>query len=440
MDQKSNNEMPTPVSKIDKANISAYYRQLADWVRTKKYGVNVREAIAQVAEAEGTSDNKSSSAIAIVNELEKQWKNGISGVTSDTELINMRTDESGQVYKTAKDRVDAIQTPNLRYLSNSVHIEPNSVDKFDRAMNRCNQLEMDYTLVPMVNITSDTDNDPQLMDDEIFNHALQRCQEGKHNIVMLKPHLGKNWSDGYPRGNYAPSSIKTFFNNWEKILLKYAEICDENNIPLLCLSCETLQIFNNEYLGNWQIIVNHIKERYPKLLLTVAHNGWMDASKTDIYDVVDLIGINWYPTYALDIPKSVSQIPSSSELMRYALGTFQKYLQKNAEKYNKPIYFTETGIRPHLASLVNLLSGDSNEDYAVTSNVLNSFITYFSKLKDVVGVSWWDVEEPFQLGDISEVANAGDKFTKTAAENAWENLSNKYYAKQLFKEDKDGSN
>lgn len=430
MDKGDSTSLPESI--INSAIISPYYRNLARWVRTKTYGIDVREAIAQVAESEGASESKASTAISTTNDLKNQWKNGISGMTSDTELINLRTDGSQQVFKTAKDRVDSIQQPYLRWLSNSVHIDPTSVDTFDLAMNRCNQLEMDYTLVPMVNITSDTDNSPQLMDDSIFQYALERCQEGTHNIVMLKPHLGVNWSDGYARKNYMPSPIATFFTNWEAILLKYAAICDSNKIPILCLSCETLGIFNNEYLGYWKTIVDDIKSKYPNLLLTVAHNGWMDTSKTDIYGLVDLIGINWYPMYTAEVPSSDTDIPSSSELMRHALGNFQSYLQTNVESYGKPIYFTETGIEPSLPSLVNLTSSNSGDDYAVTSAVLNAFITYFSEMQDVVGVSWWDVESPFQLGDVTAVATENTAFTKTVAENAWENISEKYYAKKIY--------
>jgi hypothetical protein len=291
---------------------------------------------------------------------------------------------------------------------------------------------MDYTLVPMVNITSDSDNAPETMDDSVLEHSVEKCQKGDHKIVMLKPHLGVNWSDGYARKNYMPSTIATFFSNWETILLKYATICDTNEIPILCLSCETLKIFDNQYLGYWKTIVDDIKAKYPSLLLTVAHNGWMDTSKTGIYGLVDLIGINWYPTYVATVPNSDDSIPSSSELMRYALGNFQSYLQSNVESYNKPIYFTETGIEPSLPSLVNLTSSNSSNDYAVTSAVINAFITYFSEMQDVVGVSWWDVESPFQLGDVTAVSDENSAFTKTVAENTWENIVRKYYDKEIY--------
>lgn len=429
---QNNVETPTPESVTDSASIPPNYQNLANWIRTKKYGKNVREAIAQVAEREGANDTKASNALSTANDLKNQWENGISGTTSNTELINLRTDESQQVFKTAKNRVDSIQQPYLRWLSNSVHIEPTSVDRFNLSMNRCNQLEMDYTLVPMVNITSDSDSNPQTMDDSILEAAIERCQEGTHSIVMLKPHLGVSWSDGYARKNYNPSSLQTFFSNWETILLKYAEICDTKNIPILCLSCETLILFSNDYLNYWKTIVDDIKSNYPNLLLTVAHNGWMDTSKTDIFGLVDLIGINWYPTWVASVPSDDASIPSSSELMRYALGNFQNYLQINIEEYDKPVYFTETGIEPSLPSLMNLLSNNSTDDYAVTSAVINSFITYFSKIHDVVGVSWWGVESPFQLGDVSAITSETEAFTKTAAENAWENMCGKYYAKKIY--------
>lgn len=115
----------TDDSRIDQDKVSEVHKLLSKWLREKMYGVDVREALARLAE-QMSSDLYDDRQIAIALEklaekLQKQWddefqrineewKNTIGGVTVDSELINSRIYLHGIVYKTLKERLDDMQS------------------------------------------------------------------------------------------------------------------------------------------------------------------------------------------------------------------------------------------------------------------------------------------------------------------------------------------
>lgn len=115
----------TDDSWIDQDKVSEVHKLLSKWLREKMYGVDVREALARLAE-QMSSDLYDDRQIAIALEklaekLKKQWddefqrindewKNTIGGVTVDSELINSRIDLHGIVYKTLKELLDDMQS------------------------------------------------------------------------------------------------------------------------------------------------------------------------------------------------------------------------------------------------------------------------------------------------------------------------------------------
>lgn len=59
----------TPKSKIDQSKIPQYNREIADWIRQKNWGVDVREALAQLAEKSGSDLKETLDQQQKVNEL-----------------------------------------------------------------------------------------------------------------------------------------------------------------------------------------------------------------------------------------------------------------------------------------------------------------------------------------------------------------------------------
>lgn len=127
---------------VDMDKVDGIHKQLARWLREKMYGLDVREALARLVEQ--TSSNLfDTNQVALALEqlaisleekwneeyqsLTDEWKNTLAGVTVDDEVINARIDLRGFVYKTLKERLDAMQaiSDKLNPVSEVFSIEHN---------------------------------------------------------------------------------------------------------------------------------------------------------------------------------------------------------------------------------------------------------------------------------------------------------------------------
>ena len=127
---------------VDMDKVDEIHKQLARWLREKMYGLDVREALARLVEQ--TSSNLfDTNQVALALEqlaisleekwneeyqsLTDEWKNTLAGVTVDDEVINARIDLRGFVYKTLKERLDAMQaiSDKLNPVSEVFSIEHN---------------------------------------------------------------------------------------------------------------------------------------------------------------------------------------------------------------------------------------------------------------------------------------------------------------------------
>lgn len=109
---------------VDMNKVDEVHKLLAKWLREKMYGKDVREALARLAE-QVSSDIYDDRQVALAleklakelqakwdNDTQKiidEWKNTLGGLTVDSEVINARIDVKGVVYKTLKERLDAIE-------------------------------------------------------------------------------------------------------------------------------------------------------------------------------------------------------------------------------------------------------------------------------------------------------------------------------------------
>lgn len=107
---------PTPIdieNWVDMDKVDELHRKLANWIRVKMNGIDVREALARLVE-QTSSDLFDANQVALALEklaydLEEEWKKTLGGLTVDSELINSRIDLYGFVYSTLKERLDAMQ-------------------------------------------------------------------------------------------------------------------------------------------------------------------------------------------------------------------------------------------------------------------------------------------------------------------------------------------
>lgn len=272
----------------------------------------------------------------------------------------------------------------------------------------------DQSLIVMVNITSNTDSNPVMMDNSRVKKAIDDATAKGVKTVMLKPHLGINWSDGTERYNLKPDDMTTMLMNWKAILLNYAKICNDNNIPVLCIGCEQRSMTVSAYAKIWQNIVDEIKIAYPKLKLTYAADSveGVQYSTSCIYtlDGLDYIGLNLYPqwykeeynsnlTYRDIMPSAYYSYAPTGEGFK-----FNERINYIKETFNKDTYITEIGVMPFNDGLITLKSTNANDstaerNYNVPAICYESVFNTLAKNQNVVGISLWHTKFPFSYFD-----------------------------------------
>lgn len=311
--------------------------------------------------------------------------------------------------------------------------------RFGYYLNRSkNNQNMDFTLVDMVNINDKNDYNPTPLSDGEIISAISDIQNAGKRVVMLKPHLGIGYSDGFSRSDYVPSDHDMFFSNWKKILLNHAKICSDNSVPVLSLGCEQVDQFTDTYYNKWVDIVNAIRQAYPKVKLTIASNSWRDKNSHKIFGLLDYIGCNWYPTYdythyedesdmTWDISDTQVMLSGGGNMNRPNLSPVTEWSQLCGlvHDYHKPLWITEIGVVSKLNGLTSILPDGYDDNtshyYKPVAIAMQSAIPFLSSQEEVWGVSWWHCFEPFNYAP-----EGATNYTPTYAEQEWDKEVSEY--------------
>lgn len=272
---------------------------------------------------------------------------------------------------------------------------------------------VDNTLVVMINIKDDTDPNPIIFPDKVVNKAISNANIANVKTTMLKLHLGINYCDSYNRSAYHPNE-EIFFKNWKSICLHYAQICNDKNIPILCIGCEQSQQTVDANYKYWEDIISTIRNQYPNLLLTYAANSSEYKVDTPLkfWGLLDFIGFNMYFHYT---DKLVSQNPTLDELIQsYYAPIFNgksiiDLINMHASTFNKKVFITETGLMPKdigLSKVYDTSSINEPTTYDGISLAIKAVCDGLCQNGNIVGFSWWHASSPFNYFNDSEITSA----------------------------------
>ena len=167
----------------------------------------------------------------------------------------------------------------------------------------------------------------------------KECIKASHKFglkVMLKPHL---WiRQGAFTGDvmfHSEEEWKIWEDSYEKYILKFAKLAEEEHVELFCIGTELKTFFLNRP-DYWEVLIQKIKSVY-KGKLTYAGN-WDSYKLFPFWDEMDYIGVDAY------FPLSEKKSPTIDEL-REGWKPWETELEKISERHNKPILFTEFGYR-----------------------------------------------------------------------------------------------
>jgi len=169
-------------------------------------------------------------------------------------------------------------------------------------------------------------------------HTTQIAQE-EGIKVMLKPHIWLRSANGKWRSDLEMKNEEDWdiwFNNYEIMIMHYAELAQSMDIESLCIGTE-LHLTTKHHPEKWRAIIHKIRDIYDGEL-TYAANWYKEYEDITFWDELDYIGIQAY------FPLSTSEEPSKEELLQ----NWEKHkhaMKKVADKYNKKIVFTEIGYK-----------------------------------------------------------------------------------------------
>ncbi|MCS8573010.1 BppU family phage baseplate upper protein [Pediococcus pentosaceus] len=274
------------------------------------------------------------------------------------------------------------------------------------------------SLIVMTTITNSVDPSPVMIDQSVIDEVISKATTANVPITMLKPHIGlAGKNDSFFRGNYDPSDVDAFFDNWGSILEQYGNVCVKNSIPILCIGCEQVKLTNSQYLMKWQKIVTNLRSKYPDLLLTYAMT-YNEFSQVDnngqIAQMLDFIGLNVYPglTSKQYIGDNDQKITLDELIAGYYYDlngvNYHNIIDSYAKKYGKQTFITEYGIEPKPDGLTYAESTmpDVADDHDIQALGFTSFFEGLCQNKNVVGSSIWHVNKPFNFYEENTISTA----------------------------------
>jgi hypothetical protein len=152
--------------------------------------------------------------------------------------------------------------------------------------------------------------------------------------TILKPHL---WvSKGWPGDIKMKSdtSWQRWFRLYEKFILHYALLAEQNKIEIFCIGTELHQTLREK---EWRAIIASVRKVY-KGKLTYAANFHEEFEKVSFWDALDYIGIQAYFPLAKDQDASLEDFKKGWSAHLAAIERVHK-------KVNRPVLFTEIGYR-----------------------------------------------------------------------------------------------
>lgn len=168
----------------------------------------------------------------------------------------------------------------------------------------------------------------------VEQYALELKKQGVS--IMLKPQL---WVG---HGKYTGFIEMETEGNWlvlEKsysaFILNYAQLAEKLKIPLFCIGTE-LKAFVEKRPLYWNKLIVEIRKVYFGKITYAAN--WDEATHLTFWKQLDMIGIDAY------FPLSDSKNPTLAELEK-GWKPHKINIEKLAEKFQKPILFTEFGYR-----------------------------------------------------------------------------------------------
>ena len=188
-----------------------------------------------------------------------------------------------------------------------------------------------------------------------FNLLFQKC-----NKFGIKP-VVKIMTDH--RDKYDINELKNpniYFQEYKELTKKVLD-CDKDGLVELITIANENGLLRKEfnYRDYWKEYIEWIRNDYPRLKISTSHfAGDIRTGKCDILDLVDIIGINYYPSI-----NSKNKYPSIKEVLRDFYTDDIYALQEYCKNNNKQFIITESGCSNWNYQHLEPENGNSMQNY-----------------------------------------------------------------------------
>lgn len=204
--------------------------------------------------------------------------------------------------------------------------------------------------------------------------------------AVLKPHL--DVKTGEFRGSLKPKNEDAWFESYEKFILHYARLAEEEGCSLFILGTELTSLSGMAHGKRWDRIIALVREVYSGKLTYAAN--WDAAHLTPFWERLDYIGVDGY--YAVP--------GADAGAMRIGWAVHRTHLALLAARWGMPILFTEIGLTSQSGANMKpaTYTRFGKLDLDVQKHYLSAFIDELGSQPWFAGFLYWAWEIDPKVG------------------------------------------
>lgn len=203
-------------------------------------------------------------------------------------------------------------------------------------------------------------------------------------VVMVKPHI---WvSGGAWHGQLNPADWDAFFDSYGAFMLDNARLAQDGGAEYFVVGTELVSAVRARP-DRMRALIARVREVYDGQVVYAAN--WDEAESVEIWDAVDVIGVQMYA------PLAQAFGASQAQMMEQA-GVWLRRYEALAERHDRPLFLTEVGfvnrvggaVEPHVwpehVQAAADEAGDEEQARAVAA-----IIEVFGASSHVQRMFWW---------------------------------------------------
>ena len=208
--------------------------------------------------------------------------------------------------------------------------------------------------------------------------------------VMLKPQIDLSNDPDHDRASigsdFSDTDWTTWFASYTSFIIHYATLAAATHCEQFSVGCVLNATVAHE--AAWRQVISDVRTVY-RGSLTYAANLYTDSPtnphNVQFWDALDLIGLNMYPTLSEQLEPTVADLVAG-------WGPVYTRLAQLHTRWNKPLIFTELGIRSMAgaAQSPSLWQGTGAVDLSVQANWYQAALETFAAHSFMDGMFWWE--------------------------------------------------